>query len=206
MKTITECTNRNRNGDCLTRNAKNLCGYCASTLAPDELRLRAINFIVAGWKRQCQGMPRGCTAVRNEKIWPKVYTGKYRTVELTCIRRRRAAPCSGCLAGMTEARLFKYAAELYDSREEDRRYWSDMEEAKKYTAELRRKGITGIEWNIEFPDEDMGKFWADANSLACAQMKPRRAIPERRILIDGIFAYSKPCFVHGADGLLPAAA
>ena len=159
-----DCENANRNGDCLTRNSRLLCDSCESLLSPDELAQREIAFMVAKYRRAAAGAKPGCTK-------PRKYDGGR-----TCIKKNLQALCPGCIAGMSDAKLWRYVRKLYKEMEETRQYWREYQEAIEYAAELKAAGIAGIDWNIEQTSADEYK--------------------ERSYLIYSLFLFGKPCFIH----------
>jgi hypothetical protein len=176
-----ECRAINRNGDCLKRNSRTLCEYCEGLLSDDELTAREVAFLVSDLRSKAQRQlaslkktPRHCIKIDTTRD------------TRTCIERGIQCLCGFCVSGMTERQLTRHATKIVNWRNESRDYWRERAESDEYERELKARKVPGIDWNIEADfDGDEGRDY-----------------PERGILISGIFAYSKPCFIHGKEGLL----
>ena len=125
-----ECTNRNRRGDCLDRNSRQLCEYCDGLLSDDERTQRQIAFIVSALARKTQKklaqlgrMPRHCLTLRPNE-------------DRTCIERGLYGLCAFCVSSMTEQELIAYVTKIEERRNEIDEYWQAEKEAKEYAASL----------------------------------------------------------------------
>ena len=166
------CENENRNGDCLTRNARILCDYCDSLLSDDEREAREVSFMVQGWKRKAlKHSPSACMTIR-----------KNGNDKRTCREKKLYALCPYCVAKMSDRQLNTYAKVLAKRNREMREYWDDRAESDVYTEELKAAGVVGIDWNIEC------SFDNDTDYTS------------RTAIIFFLFAFGKPCFVHSHEG------
>lgn len=158
------CQNRNRAGDCLKRNlpSDRLCDVCFDLLSDSEMRERDISLLAAKMRRKANGAEPGCT-----------HRLKTKTDHRTCTQKKLLGLCPGCISAMSDQRLIKYCAGLYDEQQSRSLYWQEQEEAEEYAAELKARGMTGVDWNIE---ADFGDPM------------------ERAQLIYSLFLFSMPCF------------
>lgn len=170
-----DCENLTRAGDCLTRNSRQLCQPCLDLLSPDEMDARDIAFMVSDYARKAQRQlselkkaPARCLTLRPNE-------------DRSCLGRQLVALCGFCITSMTTDELIDYATAIVKRRREIQDYCDDEAEAKEYAAELRARGITGIEWNIECSLD------SDSESMEAAY------------IIHSLFQFSKPCFIHADE-------
>jgi hypothetical protein len=170
-----DCENRTRGGDCLTRNSRLLCDSCLDLLSDDELDSREVSFMVADYARKAQRQlaalkkpPKRCLTLRPNE-------------DRSCLERGLVALCGYCITSMTTDELIAYATDIVKTRRESAEYWDDEAEAKEYAAELRARGVTGIEWNIECSLD------SDSESMEAAY------------IVHSLFQFSKPCFIHAEE-------
>jgi hypothetical protein len=175
-----DCLNLTKAGDCLTRNSRKLCDYCDSLLSSDERVAREILQYVADARSKAQRVyenraPRKCVARQ-----------KWGNGASTCRDKKLTNLCAFCITSLNDRQLHAYAKKIVRAREESRQYWAEYNEAQEYAEELKAQGVRGIDWNIE----QVGMVGGESE------------LTERMYIIEGLFNHSKPCFVHGGEGLL----
>lgn len=169
--TASDCENRKKQGDCITRNARTLCDFCDSLLSDDERTHREIALFVEDLKRKAaKSNSKTCLTLR-------------KTDRRNCREKKLTNPCAYCCAQMTQRQIVAHATKIVNERNENRAYWRDQEESQEYLEEMKEAGVVGIDWNIEcdFGDES-------------------RDYTSRTAIIFFLFAYGKPCFIHSHEG------